>query len=472
MKTSVSIMAMLAIALTGSPAFGQEEKSDRRVKKVQKSDSNSSQNQSQSSVSVSSTSQNGDAEVEVIVNGEKIKVPKPANGAAVSVVRADGDGNVEVRVNGKKVDVQNVRPGNGPRGPVVKVGKPGKIPFLGISTRPVDESLRRHLDLPEGFGLQIEVIVEDSPAGKAGLREHDILVELEDQKLTTPDHLALLVRAKKPGDKVKLTVVRKGEEDEIEVTLGEREVMEHEDRRVIVGRPANPQNRGGQPVPGPNFFHGQMPPMPMPGPNMNQDEWQRALQQYQDNWQKWLEEQMPELRKQGKQPPAVVPKGNLKKARPAPTDSKPGEKRDVRGDNKPGGGKPPAIAVRPGFPIQVFGTSGIVKIDNGFGEVTIEQTEGKHSICIKDENGKVVHEGVYDPEAGTKGLPEKAREQLKEMKLDDLRVLTPGAGIMKWIEDGAEGRPSDPKPGKEDVKTIDDPKPKLPKRDSKTDSPA
>src|SRR5262245_15019342 len=48
---------------------------------------------------------------------------------------------------------------------------------------PADDALRAHLDLPENQGLRVENVVPDSPAAKAGLKRHDILLRANDQDL-------------------------------------------------------------------------------------------------------------------------------------------------------------------------------------------------------------------------------------------------------------------------------------------------
>ena len=55
--------------------------------------------------------------------------------------------------------------------------KHGKAAWLGVLTKPVSETLRIHLDVEEGVVL--DYVAPDSPASKAGLRQHDILLAVE-----------------------------------------------------------------------------------------------------------------------------------------------------------------------------------------------------------------------------------------------------------------------------------------------------
>ncbi len=53
---------------------------------------------------------------------------------------------------------------------------PGKY-MIGVSCQPVNDSLRAHLDLPEGAGLIVTgEPTADSPAEKAGIQNHDVLM--------------------------------------------------------------------------------------------------------------------------------------------------------------------------------------------------------------------------------------------------------------------------------------------------------
>lgn len=97
-----------------------------------------------------------------------------------------------------------------------------KQTFLGVAAYPLPDPLRAHFDLPPGFALIVYHIWPDSPAAKAGIQPHDVLQKLDDQLLINTEQFTVLVRARKPGDKVKLSIIRKGKAEVIEAELGER----------------------------------------------------------------------------------------------------------------------------------------------------------------------------------------------------------------------------------------------------------
>jgi serine protease Do len=97
------------------------------------------------------------------------------------------------------------------------------VTYLGIETSPVGSTLTRQLNLPREVGLVVNVVVPESPAVGA-LEPHDILLRFDDQLLIVPPQLRVLVRAKKSGDEVTLTLVRGGKEQTVKVKLGQHEV--------------------------------------------------------------------------------------------------------------------------------------------------------------------------------------------------------------------------------------------------------
>lgn len=96
-------------------------------------------------------------------------------------------------------------------------------PFLGVETARVGAALAAQLGLHEGVGLVVAAVVPDSPAA-AVLQRHDVLVKFNDQWLTSPDHLGVLVRAAGEGAEVTLSYLRGGQAGTTQATLRRREV--------------------------------------------------------------------------------------------------------------------------------------------------------------------------------------------------------------------------------------------------------
>lgn len=70
-------------------------------------------------------------------------------------------------------------------------------------------------------GLVIRAVDPDSPAGKLGLRNFDVLVRIDKTPLNLPIDLTKATMDKRPGDKVSLTYWSKGQEKTVTVSLAE-----------------------------------------------------------------------------------------------------------------------------------------------------------------------------------------------------------------------------------------------------------
>ncbi len=119
------------------------------------------------------------------------------------------------------------------------LGEKETVPYLGIETAPVGRTLGRQLGLPRDVGLVVVRIAKNSPA-EAVLKEDDILLRLDDQILVDSRQLSVLIRSRKEGDEVTLTVRREGRELTAKAKLAKREVPRMADTlRLIPGGPGN-----------------------------------------------------------------------------------------------------------------------------------------------------------------------------------------------------------------------------------------
>jgi serine protease Do len=112
-------------------------------------------------------------------------------------------------------------------------GKPLSRPYIGIRFVPVDVQLQKAKSLPVSAGALIGPgqdangaatpgITPGSPAEAAGLKEGDIIVQLEGVTIDSEHPLEAILASFGPGQTVTLTVLRDGKRIQVTVTLGTR----------------------------------------------------------------------------------------------------------------------------------------------------------------------------------------------------------------------------------------------------------
>lgn len=74
-------------------------------------------------------------------------------------------------------------------------------------------------------GVEVVEVSEPSAAATAGIRVKDILTAVDGRKMAKPEEMVEYIRSKKPGDKVRLELLRDGKELSIEATLGEMKTV-------------------------------------------------------------------------------------------------------------------------------------------------------------------------------------------------------------------------------------------------------
>lgn len=88
--------------------------------------------------------------------------------------------------------------------------------WLGVHCYPASATLRAQLGLAEDQGLVVSHVMKDSPAMKAGLEQHDVLLSIGDEKLANQMQLAKALE--KHGDKkISLTYLRAGKKKSMEL---------------------------------------------------------------------------------------------------------------------------------------------------------------------------------------------------------------------------------------------------------------
>ncbi len=244
--------------------------------------------------------------------------------------------------------------------PSAKVAVAEGIAYAGLNVGPRLENAIA--SMPAGVGVQVGFVDPKGPSvGK--IEEGDVLSRLDDQVLFNADQFRALVRTRKPGDKVKVTLVRAGEPQVVEITLGARpeEKFRPSARK---GRGVDDPNNG---LPGVNG--GVIPP--------------EILKQLQD-----LQAGVIPAPPSGSRIPSV----DELRARSGANSSSRSFSFSFGNGAK---------------------SSSHSMASDGEGTVSLEEKDGKKHAVVKDRDGKTLFEGDVTDKAAVEKLPADIRRRLK-----------------------------------------------------------
>ena len=129
--------------------------------------------------------------------------------------------------------------------------------YLGIDTRDVTHERMVALKLKEERGVEITMVDQDAPAGKAGLREQDVILSFNGRPVEGVEELRRMIHETPPGRAVALGISRNGQMLTVKVTLADRrKLFQYPSMAVMTG-----PNPPGAP---PNFEMPVMPNFDMP----------------------------------------------------------------------------------------------------------------------------------------------------------------------------------------------------------------
>lgn len=261
---------------------------------------------------------------------------------------------------------------------LAEAGATERVTFLGIETGPVSPTLSAQLGVSEGTGLVVNQLVPNSPAASV-LKQHDILLKLDDQILIEQRQLAVLIRGHKEGDEVTLTYLRGGKQQTARVKLGKHDAPKLTMMFESVRPGAGAMTFGGQSQvfrnngePGNFDFHVGAPNAPG-----NRDEVNRVL--------------------------SLLDGANA-----------PGQRR--------------INIVRPGGPgdrnVSVTVNTGKSRVisDDDKGSLELTINDGKKHLVAKNMKGEEIYAGPVNTPEERKTLPEEVRTRLE--KIEDMKQFS------------------------------------------------
>jgi serine protease Do len=120
--------------------------------------------------------------------------------------------------------------------------------YLGVGVVDLTDERVKALNLKDDSGVEVKRVDENSPAARAGIKENDVILELNGKAIEDIEQFQAAVGETQPGSKVSLTIWRDGAKQTLSTTL--------------VSRPENFFAFGGPDLP--NAPLPPMPPFPQP----------------------------------------------------------------------------------------------------------------------------------------------------------------------------------------------------------------
>jgi S1-C subfamily serine protease len=111
--------------------------------------------------------------------------------------------------------------------------------WLGVGIAEVAVDKVKELKLPAERGVLLGKIVPESPAAKAGLKENDVITEINGQRIEGTEQFRRMIREIPAGRAAQLTIWRDGHSQTISVTLGKSEPHHHMMTHVAPAAPGN-----------------------------------------------------------------------------------------------------------------------------------------------------------------------------------------------------------------------------------------
>ncbi len=93
--------------------------------------------------------------------------------------------------------------------------------YLGININDVTPANAQFFNMKEASGAIVAQVSPDSPASKGGLKQGDVVTEVNGQKVTNGSALQMAISQMSPGNAIKLGIVREGKPMSLDLTVGQ-----------------------------------------------------------------------------------------------------------------------------------------------------------------------------------------------------------------------------------------------------------
>jgi serine protease Do len=137
----------------------------------------------------------------------------------------------------------------------------GSQGYLGVDLREIDNDRVNALHLKDGHAAEVVMVDHDAPAGKSGLKVHDVILQLDGQPFDNADQLRRRLRELPAGRTITLLVSRDGNPMNFTVQLCDREVLQQQawSKHISVPEPGGGSFLGNTAAAGTGFIDNLIP---------------------------------------------------------------------------------------------------------------------------------------------------------------------------------------------------------------------
>jgi C-terminal processing protease CtpA/Prc len=140
-----------------------------------------------------------------------VKVKEDLEARVIDIVQQELGG------RGRRADHRFVAP------PAVARPRMEERPYLGFDGQDIEEEVAKALNLKAKTGVLVTDVREGAPAAAAGIQKNDVLQRFADAEVKSFQDLKRLLKDRKPGEAVTVTVLRGDQNVDLKVTLGQRQ---------------------------------------------------------------------------------------------------------------------------------------------------------------------------------------------------------------------------------------------------------
>ncbi len=134
---------------------------------------------------------------------------------------------INTAIAGRAENIGFAIPINRAKKMIEEVKTKGKIevPFLGIYYILINEEIQKKFNLPVDYGAYVykegqSAIIPNSPAELYGLKDKDIILEVDNERITQENPLSIIIQKKSVGQKINLKILRDNQTFNMYVILG------------------------------------------------------------------------------------------------------------------------------------------------------------------------------------------------------------------------------------------------------------